>query len=70
MVRVILRKTGFQDEEVQVSLTGTGEHCLLDIVRKNPKQDFGCKGGEAISFYTRQTEDKRIEIYADLDEEH
>lgn len=70
VVRVIFQKTGLQDEEVQVSMTGTGDHCLLGTVRKNPKQDFGCKKGDTISFYTRQTEDEEIEIYADLNEEH
>ncbi len=68
VVRVTLCKKGLEDEEVQVCLTGTGDHCLLGVVHKNPKQDFGYKKGDSISFNARQTQDKKIEIYADLNE--
>ncbi len=70
VVRVIFRKNGLEDEEVQVHLTGTGDHCMIGTVQKNPKQDFGYQKGDEVRFNARQLEDKRIEIYVDLNEEH
>lgn len=55
VVRVSFIKDGLQVEEVPVRVTGTGDHCIVGVVQKKPKQDFGPVKGDTISFNARQT---------------
>lgn len=69
VVRVAFYKDGLQVEEIPVRLTGTGDHYLIGIVQKNPKQDFGSVKGDTVYFNARQTEENKIEIYLNLNTE-
>ena len=64
IVRVIFHKTELQDEAVSVRVTEIGDHCLLGVIAKKPKQDFGVKRGDTIRFFIVKSDDGTIELHA------
>lgn len=65
-VLVYLIKDGLEPEGCWTRITGLGDHCILGELLNEPDQDFGYHLGEEIAFFVRETEDKKIICFSDM----
>ena len=65
-VLVYLTKNGLNPEGCWTRITGLGDHCIRGELLNEPDQDFGYHAGEEIAFFVRETEDKKIICFSDM----
>ena len=65
-VLVYLTKDGLEPEGCWVRIIGLGDHWFMGTLLNEPNQDFGYHNGEKISFFARETEDKKVVCISDM----
>ncbi len=65
-VLVYLIRDGLEPEGCWTRITGLGDHCIMGELLNEPDQDFGYHAGEEIAFFVRETEDKKILCFSDM----
>lgn len=67
-VKVVLMKEGLKPEEVWVHMTEPGDHEIIGVLLNQPYQDYGVNKGDTIGFNVKETDDKKILCFKDLNE--
>jgi len=65
-VLVYLMKDGNKPEGCWTRIIGLGDHFFMGTLLNEPDQDFGYHEGEKIAFFVRETEDKKVICYSDM----
>ena len=65
-VLVYLIRDGLNPEGCWTRITGLGNHWIMGELLNEPDQDFGYHQGEEIAFFVKETEDKKIICYSDM----
>ncbi len=69
-IRVVLTKDGLKAEEVWVHMTNLGDHMLVGTLLNQPYQDYGVNKGDSLEFSMKETDDKKILCYKDMNGPH
>lgn len=65
-VLVYLMKDGLKPEGCWTRITGLGDHWIMGTLLNEPDQNFGYHEGETIAFFAKETDEKKVICYSDM----